>query len=86
MLVVIGYTVTVKSDHSYEDDQVRTWITAHRGILTKIAVNCFCCPQFVQQVAYGTSTTRPGHEVELKLREAGWPGHRKMPRTTIKKV
>jgi hypothetical protein len=61
-------------DLSWDEKEVRRWITKRRGILTKIAVAMHVSPQFVQALAYGRGTTRPGHEVEAALREAGWPG------------
>lgn len=58
-----------------EEEKVREWIRDNRGILTQIAVAKQCCHQFVQQVAYGRSTTYKAHQpIEDALRLAGWPG------------
>jgi hypothetical protein len=61
----------------WEDRKVRAWVKSHRGILTRIAVECQVCQQFVSQIAYGTSTALSGHEVEKVLRREGWPGIRR---------
>ena len=62
----------------YEDDRVRDWITAHRGILTRTAVAFHVTPQYVQQIAYGLSRALPGGDIEMELKRLGWPGHRRM--------
>ena len=50
----------------------------HRGILTQVALECNCSPQFVQAVAYNKSTALKGlgcrGEVETVLVNKGWPG------------
>lgn len=62
---------------TWEQTRVRRWILKNRGILTRIAVTCRCSHQFVQALAYGRSTARPGHEVERELLKHGWPGVRR---------
>ena len=59
---------------NWEDRLVRDWIVNNRGVLSEIAIELHCSPQFVQAVAYGRSTALPGHPVELSLRRKGWPG------------
>lgn len=67
----------------WDERRVKNWVDAKRGILTRIAVDpaIRCSPQFVQAVAYGRSTARPGQgsrlNVERMLRAAGWPGIKK---------
>lgn len=61
----------------FEAKRVRSWIVQHKGILSKIAVQCDVSPQFVQQIAYGTSTALAGHPAEIALRKHGWPGIRR---------
>jgi hypothetical protein len=56
------------------EQKVRKWINAHHGILSIIAVECTVSPQYVQQVAYGKSTSLAGNDVELALVRHGWPG------------
>lgn len=60
-----------------EEKRVRKWILDNRGVLTRIAAAQSVSPQFVQSVAYGRGTARPGHPVERELRAAGWPAPRR---------
>lgn len=62
---------------SWEERRVRQWVMSKKGILSTLAVQYGCSPQFVQAIAYGKSTALPGHAVELALRKAGWPGIRR---------
>lgn len=63
-----------KRQGTWEDRKVREWITANRGVLTRVAVRCQVCEQFVSAVAYGRSTALAGHPVEQILKAEGWPG------------
>ncbi len=67
----------MKKTLTHQEQCIRNWITRNRGILTRIAVQCHVCPQFVQSVAYGNSTALPGNQVEKVLRSQGWPGIRR---------
>ena len=62
---------------SLEDSRVRYWILKHRGVLAQVSVKTGHSHQYVQAVAYGKSTSRPGNDVELELRRRGWPGIRR---------
>lgn len=66
-----------RAEMSWEEKRVRQWVMSHKGILSTLAVQHGCSPQFVQAIAYGKSTALPGHVVETALRRAGWPGIRK---------
>ncbi len=63
-----------KAAMSWEQKRVRDWVIKHKGILSKIAVQCDVSPQFVQMIAYGKSTALPNHPAEVALKKNGWPG------------
>jgi hypothetical protein len=59
---------------AWDEARVRRWVTAHNGILTKVAIECDVSVGFVNHVAYGKSGALPGHHVETVLKKYGWPG------------
>lgn len=62
---------------TWEELRVKRWIEDHPGVLTLIAAKLMVTPQYVQQVAWGKSTSRPGNRIEQALRGKGWPGIRR---------
>jgi hypothetical protein len=48
------------------------WASAHRNVLTQVARECKCTPQFVHYCLYGLRKSKDG-KVERMLREQGAP-------------
>jgi hypothetical protein len=74
---ILNYTNIriVKKELTLPQIRVRRWVEENRGMLTRIAVASNCTVGYVNQVAYGRSTSRLGKmRIERLLRDAGWPG------------
>jgi hypothetical protein len=55
-----------------KDPMAVLWVNSHRNVLTEVAKQCHCTPQFAHFVLYGMRKSKDGR-VERLLREAGAP-------------
>jgi len=60
------------TERTRKDPMLILWASAHRNVLTQIAEEVGCTPQFCHYVLYGLRKSRD-YRVERRLRELGAP-------------